>query len=505
MTSQPLLPVETWSVPVDGFDPLAAYVELSKLLGSAQGAVSLLESLSGPQRDSRFSILPLAPALTISVFPGRVELAGSEALVAALRGHLAHAGFVVRSQTGVVELPSQAQLWTLLRTIRDAFAVRSGTRSNAFRFGFFGYFGYDTAWSIEELPRKIDRSDSVPDVVLTIPTAHASLDMATGISELVLHRCEGIFEPPDEDDVATALARSGETQAVAQVPDVQRPVSVMSTMSRDSYLESGKTCLEHIAAGDIYQVQLGHEVRIESAVEPLDVYKRLRVRNPSPYMFLTTLGSISIVGASPEMCLRIDEDKVAVRPIAGTTKRGRDEQEDNELIAAMLRNEKELSEHIMLVDLGRNDVSRVCKTRTLDVDELMVIEKYSHVSHIVSNVVGNLKDDVDAFDALAAAFPAGTMTGAPKIRAMEIIESLETTARGVYAGAIGLVDFDDYTITALGIRSTIYDGKTYRLRASAGFVADSDPESEWQESINKMAAPYWAVTGEEIADARIGD
>ena len=261
---------------------------------------------------------------------------------------------------------------------------------------------------------------------------------------------------------------------------------------------------EHIAAGDIYQVQLGHEISIESDVDPVDVYRRLRDRNPSPYMFLARLAGQDIIGASPELFLRVSGDLATLRPIAGTIGRGATRDEDGCRARRLQTDPKEQAEHLMLVDLCRNDLGRVCRPGTLQVDEYLVPEQYSHLIHLVSNVVARVRTECDAFDVLTAAFPAGTMTGAPKVRAMEIIESMETARRGVYAGAIGVIDFGGYVNTALAIRTAVRANGRYRLRASAGIVADSVPANEWRETIHKLNATYWAVTGKELNGEYVG-
>jgi anthranilate synthase component 1 len=280
---------------------------------------------------------------------------------------------------------------------------------------------------------------------------------------------------------------------------------VSDSVRRSDYVAGVARALHYISIGDIYQVQLGHELDIESGALPFDVYRRLRVRNPSPYMYLLPFGDTTLVGASPESFLQLEAGKIVMRPIAGTAPRGRTPAEDAELVRALQHDEKELAEHIMLVDLSRNDIGRVCKPGTLHADELLVVEQYSHVNHLVSNVTGELKPELDTFDAIAATFPAGTMTGAPKIRAMEIIEELENTRRGAYAGAVGLIDFSGYVNLALCIRSAVYRRGHYLLRASAGVVADSIADREWRETLHKMGVTYWAVTGEELGYESLPD
>ncbi|HET6858195.1 MAG TPA: anthranilate synthase component I family protein, partial [Streptomyces sp.] len=265
-------------------------------------------------------------------------------------------------------------------------------------------------------------------------------------------------------------------------------------------------CLEHIRVGDIYQIQIGHRIEVETALTPVDVYRRLRRRNPSPHMYLLPRAGLTpggdhggaLIGASPELFFRVVGDEIVMRPIAGTARRSPDESENEQRVKELRESTKEQAEHIMLVDLCRNDIGRVSRPSTQPVDRLMAVESFSHVFHLVSTVTGTLEEDVDTWQAVRATFPAGTMTGAPKMRAMEIIDGLEREARGNYAGAVGLVDVRGWSELALCIRTVEYDGSRYTTQSSAGLVAQSQPESEWLETLVKMGAAYWALTGEEL-------
>ena len=258
-----------------------------------------------------------------------------------------------------------------------------------------------------------------------------------------------------------------------------------SSFTKDRFCEAVRRAKEYIVAGDVIQVVLSQRFQTRLTNDPFDIYRVLRTVNPSPYMYFLRMGEIRIAGSSPEVLVRVEGDQVEVRPIAGTRPRGRDEEEDQALMTELLSDPKERAEHIMLVDLGRNDVGRVSKTGTVKVPELMVIEKYSHVMHIFSDVVGELEAGKDAYDVLRACFPAGTVSGAPKIRAMEIIEELEPVRRGPYAGAVGYIGFSGNMDTRITIRTMIIRGEDLFLQAGAGIVADSDPESEYEETINK--------------------
>ena len=252
-------------------------------------------------------------------------------------------------------------------------------------------------------------------------------------------------------------------------------------------------CREYITQGDAFQIVLSQRLSVPFKADPLDLYRALRTLNPSPYMYFLNLGDFHIAGASPEILVRLEEGEVTLRPIAGTAKRGRDDAHDQALADGLLNDPKEVAEHLMLIDLGRNDVGRVSEIGSVKVTDKMIIEKYSHVMHIVSNVKGKISPGHDAIDVLKATFPAGTLSGAPKVRAMEIFESLEPGRRGVYSGAVGYIGWNGNMDTAIAIRTAlIKDGMVY-VQAGAGIVADSVPEMEWQETMNKGRAVFKAV------------
>jgi anthranilate synthase component 1 len=271
-------------------------------------------------------------------------------------------------------------------------------------------------------------------------------------------------------------------------------VEFSSNYSREAFLDAVERCKEYVRAGDIIQVVLSQ--RFSGALgncDPFDIYRALRTLNPSPYMFFLRFGETLVIGASPEVLVRKEGDMAEVRPIAGTRPRGRTAAEDLALEKELLADPKELAEHIMLVDLGRNDLGRVCRTGSVEVSELKVIERYSHVMHIVSNVRGQLANKLDAFDVLGATFPAGTLSGAPKIRAMEIIDELEPSRREIYGGAVGYFSFSGNMDMAIAIRTLVVHNGRIHLQAGAGIVADSDPESEYEETINKARGAMKAV------------
>jgi anthranilate synthase component 1 len=327
-------------------------------------------------------------------------------------------------------------------------------------------------------------------------------DLVAGTVSISEHLCAA-WDSLGIDEVE-AIVSKGSAAEPAPVgdEDLPAPTEAADSISRRQYLEAAARALEYIRAGDIYQVQLGHVLSVRSNASPVTVYARLRDRNPSPYCYIAPFGDRTAFGASPELFVGVDDRRVTMKPIAGTFPRGATG-EDESGTSTLRSDEKEIAEHVMLVDLCRNDISKICESKSLSVPDLMSVEQYSHVSHLVSTITGTLRRDCDEYDVLTAAFPAGTMTGAPKIRAIEIIEELETSRRGIYAGAVGLIGFSGDIELALCIRGAVHRGDQFVYRASAGVVADSDPDREWAETFHKLAAANWAITGEEVDDARI--
>lgn len=470
-------------------DPLAAYLALRPMFGASD--VYLLESLSGPASDRRSASVGFRPLLEISVYRGAVRIGGEPALrdLAVAAGTDADA--LVATADGL-RLPDDSALWTFIRAVQDRFDT-GGTPQPG--LGFLAFFGYETVRYIEKLPYRIEDTDCPPDVTLVLYQGQVQFDLKDGSVRVLVHESDA-WPELDPETVIAALAAAPET--APELPAVPPARSITDSTTEDQYVADIAKCLEHIAMGDIYQVQIGHELRIESDVDELTVYRRLRQRNASPYMCLLPIAGRTVIGSSPELFVRVEGDTITMRPIAGTTPRGADQAENDARVAVLRADEKEIAEHVMLVDLCRNDLGRICRTDTVEVDEMMVVEDFSHVFHLVSNVTGRLEPGTDAYDVVTATFPAGTMTGAPKIRAMEIIEDTESSRRGLYAGAFGLIDFTGEMVTALSIRTVFGDGSTYRTRASAGVVADSVPSREWRETLAKMSATVWAVTGEEL-------
>ncbi|WP_416772464.1 anthranilate synthase component I family protein [Pseudomonas sp. RHF3.3-3] len=470
-------------------DPLVVYEAATKTLGTDKSFI--LESLSGPSRDRKATIIGIEPLLAVKIYERSASLEGDGQLIRFLRGALSQAGIVLDAAARIT-IDSNDAVWDLLRALQAPFDVPRQTHPS---LAFFGYLSYDCVRFVENIPDLTERTHDYPIIALTVFQtlvyfhANATVDVMVNNSALWKSRST-------EDYVALLADAAG-------VPADDTPISYPSitvardTVQKEQFLGWVDKALEHIRQGDIYQIQLGHEVQVDTSVTPFDVYRALRKNNPSPYMYLANLGGVDLIGASPELFIRIKDELVEMRPIAGTVGKVPG-MPASELVLSMTRSEKERAEHLMLVDLCRNDIGRVCQPGSLEVDELMLVEEYSHLYHMVSNVRGLLRKGFDAFDVIKASFPAGTMTGAPKIRAMQIIESMEKNRRGIYAGAVGLIGFDGSINTALCIRSAVHKDGTYYLRASAGVVADSVPDKEWVETFHKMGSVYRAVTGKEM-------
>ena len=365
-----------------------------------------------------------------------------------------------------------------------------------FTGGAVGYVSYDAVRLIERVPNTVEDDLLMDDLLLMFFDSVLAFDNVT-------HKVHVMGNVHTAGDLAANYAEAVERidaliQALAQPVDAaMKPgtssCAVTSNTSKEAYMDVVARCKGYITAGDIFQVVPSQRFAMDVSVDALDIYRALRTVNPSPYMFHVDLKDHQLVGASPELLVRVEDRVVQVRPIAGTRWRGKTEAEDRALAKDLLADKKERAEHIMLLDLGRNDIGRVSRFNTVRVTEQMAIERYSHVMHIVSNVRGELHADVDALDALFACYPAGTVSGAPKIRAMEIIDEMETTRRGPYAGAVGYIDFAGNMDTCIAIRTMlIKDGKAY-VQAGGGVVFDSDPECEYQETVNKARALFRAV------------
>ncbi len=367
--------------------------------------------------------------------------------------------------------------------------------------GAVGYIGYDMVRFFERIPQIAKEDSGFPDLLLMVMYDLLIFD---NHEKKILVVSNVFLEEGDDPGVRYREAGKRIDRLIARlnVPceivnlSLPREVTVQtpaSSFSRERFHQAVNRAKDYIVAGDVIQVVLSQRFHARLENDPFDIYRVLRTVNPSPYMYFLRMGPSRIVGSSPEVLVRVEQDRVEVRPIAGTRPRGRDAAEDARLMEELLADPKERAEHIMLVDLGRNDVGRVVRTGTVHVQELMVIEKYSHVMHIVSDVVGRLAPGMDAYDVLRSCFPAGTVSGAPKIRAMEIIEELEPVRRGPYAGAVGYIGFSGNMDTCITIRTIVVRGDDLYLQAGAGIVADSDPEGEYEETLNKARGMLKAI------------
>jgi anthranilate synthase component 1 len=364
--------------------------------------------------------------------------------------------------------------------------------------GAVGYAGYDVVGFLEDIGTKEKPGVDCPDLFFMLTDTLLIFDNVAQKIKVVANAHVGDAGPDKAYEEAKVKIDALVDTLKGKQPRRKKPRAkvtgkLKSSFTKKNFEKAVRDAKEYIKAGDIFQVVLSQRFEEKATIDPFDVYRALRVINPSPYMFYLNCGGFVLSGSSPEVMVRVEGTRIDLRPIAGTRKRGATEEEDEALTRELLADPKECSEHIMLVDLGRNDVGRVSKPGKVAVNELMVIEKYSHVMHIVSNVRGELDDGRDAYDVMKACFPAGTVSGAPKIRAMQIIDELEPTKRGPYAGAVGYFSFTGNMDTCITIRTLLFkDGKVY-VQAGAGLVADSVPETEYFETVNKAAAMMKAL------------
>ncbi|HEX2956120.1 MAG TPA: anthranilate synthase component I [Chitinispirillaceae bacterium] len=434
----------------------------------------LLESVSGVESIARYSILGAEPFCTFSAkgevwsFSGTVSSSGTGDPIGALRKEL--------KKYSSPTMAGQPQFYG----------------------GAIGFFSYDTIRLWENIPDKNPKKDSLNDIFFGFYKNLVVFDNRNNHIILI----SNVLVDPDtnlENAYNEACKAIGVMEGAINEPVKFKPISVstkgkpVSNTSREAYQSAVEKCKEYIKAGDIFQVVLSQRFSIEVEAEPFDLYRTLRFVNPSPYMYFLSIGDTSIVGASPEMLVRLTDGILENRPIAGTIRRGNDDEEDERLIQELINDPKERAEHVMLVDLGRNDIGRVSEYGSVRVENMMHIEKYSHVMHIVSNVKGTLRSDKDMFDALYSCFPAGTLSGAPKIRAMEIIDELEPVKRGLYGGTLGYFDFKGNMNTCIVIRTIIYNNGIAYIQAGAGIVADSVPSKEYDETVQKSGALFSAI------------
>lgn len=444
--------------------PVSAFLKLHQ---GGQGF--LLESVEGGDRWGRYSVLGTDPLMVLRGREGRLE---------------------VRHRDGSAAVIEDEPLAALARVL-EPFRQASVEGLSRFGGGFVGYLAYDVVRYVERLPVDTEDDLGVADIAGVIADNFILFDNVSHTMKVVSLAHVEPGEDPEAayrsatERVSATCKRLAEASPTAPRANGRAFQAPASNLTPEEYGRAVERAREYIRAGDIIQVVLSQRFSQPLASHPFSIYRALRTINPSPYMFYLDLECEVVVGASPEVMVKVEGREVCVRPIAGTIRRGRDVEEDRELVERMLADPKEQAEHIMLLDLGRNDIGRVAEIGSVRVAEQMTIEKYSHVNHIVSHVVGTLRSDCDCFDAFRATFPAGTLSGAPKIRAMEIIEELEHTRRGVYGGAVGYVDFSGNLDTCIAIRTVLIKNDTVYLQAGAGIVADSDPAREQAECEQK--------------------
>jgi len=449
--------------------PLSAYLKLGGKTGF------LLESVEGGEKWARYSFLGCDPSMTI-------ESRGERIIIT--RGNHKKSAIFKNDPLEIVSAE--------LKKYRPV--VTPGLPR--FYGGFVGYIGYDIVRHFERLPDMSHKGLNLPDLYLMFADTLIVFD---NLSQTMKVISNAYIEDDPSDAYKKACGKINDIverlKAKISEPEckVLKPSRIRSNLTKDGFIRAVKKAKRYVKAGDIIQVVLSQNFQRRTNIHPINAYRALRVINPSPYMFYMETGKCRIAGSSPEILVRLEEDIIELRPIAGTRRRGETPEEDLHLERELRADPKEIAEHIMLVDLGRNDIGRVAEIGTVKVTELMTVERYSHVMHLVSNVVGRLKEGKDAFDLLRATFPAGTVTGAPKIRAMEIIEELEPTRRGPYAGCVGYFGFSGNMDMCITIRTIIFKGRTAYVQAGAGIVADSEPEREYMETVNKAKGMMKAI------------
>jgi anthranilate synthase component 1 len=459
--------------------PLSVYHKLANAPYSY-----LLESVQGGEKWGRYSIIGLP-------CEKRVEVRGKQVKVIANRN----------GEDEVLEHQVSDDPLAWIEAFQNRYKVQPLPEAPAFTGGLVGYFGYDTVRYIE--PRLQDSMPQVdkigaPDIVLMVSEELVVFDNLSGQVHVIVH-----VDPSQPDALEQGQQRLAElNQRLRQplpLPADEKSAHGLdesqfeSSFGEEAFKAAVEKVKEYIFAGDAMQVVLSQQMSVPYSDSSMDLYRALRHLNPSPYMYFVEMGDFQIVGSSPEILVRLEEDSVTVRPIAGTRRRGATVEKDLELELDLLNDPKELAEHLMLIDLGRNDVGRIAQIGSVELTEKMVVERYSHVMHIVSNVVGKIQPGMTAMDVLRATFPAGTVSGAPKVRAMEIIDELEPVKRGIYAGAVGYLGWQGNMDTAIAIRTAVIkDGKLF-VQAGAGIVADSNPQLEWDETMNKGRAIFKAA------------
>ena len=456
--------------------PLSTYLKLANAPYSY-----LFESVQGGEKWGRYSIIGLPAREVIKVYGHRVTRLENGQIVSEL------------DVKDPLEYVSELQ---------QSYKVPDLEGLPRFQGGLVGYFGYDTVRYIEPRLMKTCPPDEIgtPDILLMVSEEVVVFDNLSGKLNLIV-----LADPQQDDAYNKAQQRLEQLRETLRTPysgPIGQPLAESRTVAEedfqsvygaDEFKSAVESVKEYVLSGDIMQCVLSQRMQVPFSGDPVNIYRALRTLNPSPYMYCLHLDDFHVVGSSPEILARLEDGEVTVRPIAGTRKRGDTPEKDKALEEELLADPKEIAEHLMLIDLGRNDVGRVAQTGEVNLTEQMVVERYSHVMHIVSNVTGQVKEGITAMDVLRAVHPAGTLSGAPKIRAMEIIDEFEHTKRGVYGGAVGYLSWNGNMDTAIAIRTAVIKDGVLNIQAGAGLVADSVPEMEWQETLNKGRAMFRAV------------
>lgn len=458
-------------LPADLETPLSAYLKIA----DGEEYSFLLESIEGGENLGRYSIIGLDPDLVWTCTDGRAHIEGTE--IAASPDPLGSLRAVIGASTIDAMPPDMPPMAAS---------------------GLFGSLGYDMVRLVEDLPDTNPADADMPDATLIRPRILVIFDNVKNMMVLIApvydhagnagSSANSAFEKAQKhlDKVQERINSPLPRQKV--LTDLATPLEPQSNMSETEYCKAVETAIDYIYKGDIFQVVPGQRFTVDFDLPPVNLYRSLRRLNPSPFMFLLDFKDFALVGSSPEVLVRVRDSIVTIRPIAGTRARGKTPQEDDDLQQELLADPKERAEHLMLLDLGRNDVGRVSAFGSVRVTEQFTIELYSHVMHIVSNVEGRLREDLDVVDALFAGFPAGTVSGAPKVRAMQIIDELEATRRGYYGGGVGYLSGNGLMDTCIALRTALIKDQKMIVQAGGGVVADSSPESEYQESVNKARA-----------------
>jgi anthranilate synthase component 1 len=430
----------------------------------------LLESVEPDERIGRFSFVGTDPRMVLSAKGDTIEI-----------------------ESGGKKEQRHGKILDMLDEFSRTYHSAAPHEQEGFTGGFLGYFGYDRIQEIENIPLRSRGGDEAPDAMFGLFRSIVKYDHLQQLlivtHNILVEKQHSLDDQYEEGiKILSALLRQLGKPPVVENSFTCDLDSVQHDADRDAYCSSVRHAQEHIHDGDIFQVVLSRRVQVPFSGDPFPVYRALRIINPSPYLFYINFGSVKLIGSSPEVLVRVQDRTVAVMPIAGTRKRGKTEQDDKLLEKELLSDEKETAEHVMLVDLGRNDIGRVSEYGTVHVPVFKRLKRFSHVMHLVSEVQGTLKADTKSVDALRACFPAGTVSGAPKVRAMEIISELEPVRRGIYAGAVGYLGFDGALDMCIAIRTIVAVSGMLTIQAGAGIVADSVPELEYKETVNKAQA-----------------